>query len=91
MRAFFFCLFSGFFGHLHRKSHFLVKIRNLNKIVPVSENSHPQAVRLLATDDPVPPMGQVNMNSCLLDKEAADRNGEISVGTVVGFLYPFCS
>ena len=25
------------------------------------------------------------------DKEAADRNGEISVGTVVGFLYPFCS
>nr|DAI93097.1 MAG TPA: hypothetical protein [Caudoviricetes sp.]DAM78624.1 MAG TPA: hypothetical protein [Caudoviricetes sp.] len=25
------------------------------------------------------------------EREAADRNGEISVGTVVGFLYPFCS
>ena len=36
-------------------------------------------------------MGQVNTNSCLLDKEAADRNGEISVGTVVGFLYPFAA
>jgi len=45
----------------------------------------------LATDDPVLLKGQVNTNSCLLDKEAADRNGEISVGTVVGFLYPFCS
>ena len=36
-------------------------------------------------------MGQVNTNSCLLDKEAADRNGEISVGTAVGFLYPFAA
>nr|DAP60758.1 MAG TPA: hypothetical protein [Caudoviricetes sp.] len=53
MRALFFCLFSGFFGHLNRKPHFLVKIRNLNKIVPVSESSHPQAVRPLAPDDPV--------------------------------------
>nr|DAJ08012.1 MAG TPA: hypothetical protein [Caudoviricetes sp.] len=34
-----------------------MKIRNLNKIVPVSESSRPQAVRPLAPDDPVPPDG----------------------------------